>query len=313
MAGDTIPLHSSPGERPEMWADSSQSGPNASSWQSFFFRCFRKSMWWKGSFPPKPRWRLCCSFCLGGSINLHPDLVHAAALQHGSLMRSTSPMMEALPRLHQISKTDTPVPLTPTGGEARHQCCPLMQSNVCFLDSPLHCRPCQRTLCRPPWRNPGVSGVNIYLFSANLKARRPRNGKVRMESICTGKGEALKVIGWNSIILLHLRQICYSWVCRSPPIWSVASWLATDCHPNSFGVAVFNAELSYSLDKSDPAPAKHTHFLFHLFFPIFLSAALSTCKVTCLVMESEAMLGQLETTSSWWLAQWMSYPAAVQG
>lgn len=210
MAGDTIPLHSSPGERPEMWADSSQSGPNASSWQSFFFRCFRKSMWWKGSFPPKPRWRLCCSFCLGGSINLHPDLVHAAALQHGSLMRSTSPMIEALPRLHQISKTDTPVPLTPTGGEARHQCCPLMQSNVCFLDSPLHCRPCQRTLCRPPWRNPGVSGVNIYLFSANLRALKPRNGKVRMESICKGKGEALKLIGWNSIILLHSKQICYS-------------------------------------------------------------------------------------------------------
>lgn len=204
----TAPLQ--PRQEARMWADSSQSGPNASSWQSFFFRCFRKSMWWKGSFPPKPRWRLCCSFCLGGSINLHPDLVHAAALQHGSLMRSTSPMMEALPRLHQISKTDTPVPLTPTGGEARHQCCPLMQSNVCFLDSPLHCRPCQRTLCRPPWRNPGISGVNIYLFRTNLKALKSRNGKVRMESICKGKGEALKLIGWNSIILLHSKQICYS-------------------------------------------------------------------------------------------------------
>lgn len=75
-----------------------------------FFRCFRKSMWWKGSFPPKPRWLLRCSFCLGGSINLHPDLVCAAALQHGSLMGSTSPMMEALPRLSQISKTDTLLP-----------------------------------------------------------------------------------------------------------------------------------------------------------------------------------------------------------
>lgn len=85
-----------------------------------FFRCFRKSMWWKGSFPPKPRWLLCCSFYLGGSINLHPDLVHAAALQHGSLMRTTSPMMEALPRLHQISKTDTAVP---THGRRGRRCC----------------------------------------------------------------------------------------------------------------------------------------------------------------------------------------------
>ena len=76
-----------------------------------FSRCFRKSMWWKGSFPPNPRWVLCCSFCLGESINLHPDLVYARALQRGSLMCSTSPVMEALPRLSQISKTDAKFPL----------------------------------------------------------------------------------------------------------------------------------------------------------------------------------------------------------
>lgn len=145
--------------------------------------------------------------------------MHAAALQHGSLMRSTSPMMEALPRLHQISKTDTLVPPPPPmGGEARHHCCPLMQSNVCFLDSPLHRRPCQQTLCRPPWRNPGVSGVNICLFSLNLKALNRRNGKVRMESICKRKGKALKLIGWNSVLLLHLILICCCEVCRSLPL-----------------------------------------------------------------------------------------------
>lgn len=227
MARDTSPLHSSPGERPETWADSSQSGPNASSWQSFFFRCFRKSMWWKGSFPPKPRWLLCCSFCLGGSINLHPDLVHAAALQHGSLMRSTSPMMEASPRLHQISKTDTPPPLhplTPTGGEARHHCCPLMQSNVCFLDSPLHRRPCQRTLCRPPWRNPGLR-VNIHLSGANLKAQNPE----RVKCVCKGKGEVWAQSYYWIWKQLGIARIAVCFHLR-PPIWSSANWLV----PTSF-------------------------------------------------------------------------------
>lgn len=75
--------------------------------KAFFSRCFRKSMWWKGSFPPKHRQLPCCSFYLGWSINLHPDLVYATALLRGGLMCSTSPLMEALPRLSQISKTDT--------------------------------------------------------------------------------------------------------------------------------------------------------------------------------------------------------------
>lgn len=93
--------------RPRLWADSSQSNPNARSWQSFFSRCLRKSMWWKGSFPPKHRQLPCCSFYLGWSINLHPDLVYATALLRRALMCSTSPLMEALSRLSQISKMDT--------------------------------------------------------------------------------------------------------------------------------------------------------------------------------------------------------------
>lgn len=45
-------------------------------------------------------------------------------------MRSTSPVMEALPRLSQISKTDIPVP--PQG---KAYCCfgPLMQSTICLV------------------------------------------------------------------------------------------------------------------------------------------------------------------------------------
>lgn len=123
--------------------------------------------------------------------------MHAAALQHGSLMRSTSPMMEALPRLHQISKTDIPHPLhssTPLGGEARRHCCPLMQSNVCFLDSALHRRPCQRTLCRPPWRN-SVVRVNIDLSGANLKAQNPE----MVKCICKGKGRCVDWVQVNHV------------------------------------------------------------------------------------------------------------------
>lgn len=104
--------------RPRSWADSSQSNPNARSWQSFFSRCVRKSMWWKASFPPKHRQLSCCSFYLGWSINLHPDLARATALLRGGLMCSTSPLMEALPRLSHISKTDTLG--FPLGAKAHH-------------------------------------------------------------------------------------------------------------------------------------------------------------------------------------------------
>lgn len=127
---ETVVLKTQSRLRPRSWADSSQSNPNAKGWQSFFSRCVRKSMWWKASFPPKHRQLSCCSFYLGWSINLHPDLARATALLRGGLMCSTSPLMEALPRLSHISKTDTlGFPLRAKA----HHCCHPFEAEECLF------------------------------------------------------------------------------------------------------------------------------------------------------------------------------------
>lgn len=145
--------------RPRSWADSSQSNPNARSWQSFFSRCFRKSMWWKGSFPPKHRQLPCCSFYLGWSINLHPDLVYVTASLHAGLMCSTSHLMEALPRLSQISKTDT---LGVPSGQGIRLLWPF-DAKEWFVFLAVFCTiEHVRCLLRCPWRiSPDIPGLNL--------------------------------------------------------------------------------------------------------------------------------------------------------
>lgn len=123
--------------------------PKCQKLTKLFSRCFRKSMWWKGSFPPKHRQLSCCSFYLGWSINLLPDLAYATALLRGGLMCSTSPLMEALPRLSQISKTDTLG--FPPGGKAHHCCDPFWSKGMFVsLAVLLHHRTCKMSFKMSP-------------------------------------------------------------------------------------------------------------------------------------------------------------------
>lgn len=140
--------------------------PKCQKLTKLFSRCFRKSMWWKGSFPPKHRQLPCCSFYLGWSINLHPDLVCATALLRGGLMCSTSPLMEALPRLSQISKTDTlGFPL-----RARHTTVVTLWCKGMFVSLAVFCTT-EHVRC--PWRiSVDVPGLNLDSLCIFCKGNR---------------------------------------------------------------------------------------------------------------------------------------------